>query len=94
MLSYRGAIPAARCGCRWLQSRDTAKLNEALEALRLARKREAVEGFVSVVEQRYPEVPRAAWEDLFGLARGYLSRLISRKKVADTRFGGRNATGG
>jgi hypothetical protein len=72
------------CGEMWLQARDTAKLNDVLEALRLVRKRQAAEGFVSVVERRYPEVPRAAWEDLFGLSRGYLSRLISGKKVADT----------
>jgi hypothetical protein len=72
------------CGEMFLKSALTRQLGSTLDRLRLVRKRSAVERFVQAADRNYPDVPRAVWEDAFGLSRGYLSRLISGTRVADT----------
>ncbi len=72
-----------RCGELYLTGALTDQFSAVLEQLRLTRKRQAAEHFVHAVETRFPDVPRALWEDTLGLSRGYLSRLTSGSRVAD-----------
>jgi len=78
-------VPACdTCGEVFLNGAQGKEFSSVLERLRLDRKRSAAVRFVQTVERQFPNVPRAAWEDAFGLSRGYLSRLTSGARFADT----------
>lgn len=72
------------CGEMSLNAAATKRLNVVLERLRAARKRSAVEAFIDTIGREYPTIPRAAWEQALGLSPGYLSRLASGNRLADT----------
>lgn len=72
------------CGELRLGGERTARMNAVLERLRSTRKRAAAQNFVETAEREFPEVPRALWEDAFGLSRGYLSRVVTGKRLPDT----------
>jgi hypothetical protein len=73
-----------RCGELFLRGELTARFEAALERLRTERKRAIVKEFIDVSERDFPDVPRALWEDALGVSHGYLSRLVSGKKLPDT----------
>ena len=73
-----------QCGELFLSGALTQQFSDALEQLRLARKREVAQHFVRTTETKYPQVPRALWEDTLGVSHGYLSRLASGARVPDT----------
>jgi hypothetical protein len=77
----RFAKRAGRCP---LNAAATKRLNVVLERLRAERKQSVVKRFIEIVGREYPTVPRAAWEQAFGLSPGYLSRLASGHRLADT----------
>jgi len=69
-------IPA--CGnCGEIDVRGAAlrRFSGVLERLHAARKREAIESFVAVIDSEFADVPRQSWEDMLGISHGYLSRL-------------------
>ena len=72
------------CGEMPLNAAATKRLNVVLERLRAERKRSAVEQFIDTIGREYPTIPRAAWEQALGLSPGYLSRLASGTRLADT----------
>jgi hypothetical protein len=72
------------CGEMPLNAAATKRLNVVLERLRAERKQSAVKRFIETVGREYPTVPRAAWEQALGLSPGYLSRLVSGNRLADT----------
>ena len=72
------------CGELFLRADLTARFETVLERLRATRKRTIVQDFVTVSERDFPDVPRALWEDALGVSHGYLSRLLSGKKLPDT----------
>ena len=72
------------CGELFLRGGLTAQFEAVLERLRAERKRTIVKKFISVSERDFPDVPRALWEDALGVSHGYLSRLVSGKKLPDT----------
>lgn len=71
------------CGELFLAGVLTVQFETVLERLRSERKRRIVKEFVEVSEREFPLVPRALWEDAFGVSHGYLSRLLSGKKQPD-----------
>lgn len=73
-----------RCGELFLRGALTARFEAVLERLRSERKRAIVKEFIDVSERDFPDVPRALWEDALGVSHGYLSRLVSGKKLPDT----------
>jgi hypothetical protein len=72
------------CGELRLGGVRTERVNRVLERLRLERKQAAARHFVDTAEREFPDVPRAVWEDTFGLSRGYLSRVLAGKRLPDT----------
>jgi hypothetical protein len=72
------------CGELYMTGELTKRFGEALERIRSAHKQGAVKRFVETIEREFPTIPKAVWEDTFGISRGYLSRLASGARVADT----------
>ena len=68
-----------------LDAATTKRLDVVLERLRAEQKQAAAAQFVDITLRRdYPTVPRSAWEQALGLSPGYLSRLASGSRLADT----------
>lgn len=78
-------VPACdTCGELYLKGDLTRRFSEALERLRAERKQGAAVRFIKAATAEFPDVSRAHWEEMLGLSRGYLSRLASGARVADT----------
>ena len=60
------------------------RFSKVLERLRAERKQRLVARFLETIERELPPVSRATWEEVFGLSRGYLSRLLTGARVPDT----------
>jgi len=63
------------CGEIYVRGAALRRFNGVLERLHAARKREAIESFVAVIDREFADVPRQSWEDMLGISHGYLSRL-------------------
>lgn len=72
------------CGELYMKGELTKRFSSILERVRSAHKQSAVVRFVETIEREFPSIPKAVWEDTFGISRGYLSRLASGARTADT----------
>ncbi|MHB1095961.1 MAG: hypothetical protein ACYC3F_07290 [Gemmatimonadaceae bacterium] len=64
------------CGELHLRGTSLRRFSSVLERLHAAKKREAIESFVAVIDREFADVPRQSWEAILGISPGYLSRLL------------------
>jgi hypothetical protein len=78
-------LPACgKCGELYLRGTALRRFSGILERLHAAKKREAIESFVAVIEREFADVPRQSWEDVLGISHGYLSRLTKGTRNLST----------
>ena len=78
-------LPACRkCGELYMRGLALRRFSAVLERLHAARKREAIESFVAVIDREFADVPRQNWEDVLGISHGYLSRLLKGTRNLST----------
>lgn len=78
-------LPACRkCGELYVRGPALRRFSAVLERLHAARKREAIESFVAVIDREFADVPRQNWEDVLGVSHGYLSRLLKGTRNLST----------
>lgn len=78
-------LPACgKCGELYMRGSALRRFSAVLERLHAARKREAIESFVAVIDREFADVPRQNWEDVLGISHGYLSRLLKGTRNLST----------
>ncbi len=74
----------AACGDMQIKGTQISTMNDVLERLRRERKQQSAQHFLRTAEQLLPDIPRAMWEDILGLSRGYLSRIATGTRQPDS----------
>jgi hypothetical protein len=74
------------CGERYLRADEPARIEHVLTRLYADQRRDIARAFEARVGEVAPGVALSTWEQAFGLSRGYISRLASGRKTADTRL--------